>query len=176
MLGAMKPLPVFLALVAAAVGSGLAMRWWPRTLASAVDELGDGDATGAERQACLRIVQERGLARLREGDLRAGVLAAAAAISLGDRSGYRAILAAAAGRTPLLPGGAADGAADPEWIAAASFGDAHLRGLLLAWRDENLGDAPAARSGYARAARAARLAGAELAARLADEGLARLPP
>jgi hypothetical protein len=177
MLGAMRnALPVFLALVGVAVVSGLALRWWPRSFAAAMQELVDGDACGAAREACLRVVLDGGRTGLAGGDLGAGVAAAMAAISLGDEPGYRAILAQAAGRTPLLAGGAAAGAAEPAWIAAASFGEPHLRSLLNATLAESRGAHAAARAEYARAGRAARLAGAELAARLAEAGLARLPP
>lgn len=158
-----------LILIVAALAAGLTLRLWPRSFDSALLELVDGDADAGERVACLRQLRDTGFARMRAGDRGAGVLAAMAAVALEDEAGYRQIVgfAAAATGSAWSPGAAGE-ALDAVGLDNASFGVAHLRSLLLGQRAARLGE-PGAATHFAQAARAARLAGAPLAARLADE-------
>lgn len=167
----MRPLRVFLVLVGILVGGGLVVRHWPPSFETALEKIRDGDADRAERLACTRALLEIGRERFREGDARAGLIAAMAAVVLEERADYERLVADLRDHTPLVPGGA--GRFDPAALVEASLGEPYLAELLAGHAAENAGRTGAAHRHYQRAGVSARLFGARLALELAGAGAAR---
>ena len=167
------PLKLLVLLTAGVLSLGVWLRWAPGPdLGSAVEQLVDGDLDHAARQACLRLVVATGRRGAAEGDLQAGVLAAMAALELGDRPGYEQVAALLRGRSPWLPGCTEPASPDVP-VGDLSLGQPYLRSLLLAQQAENRADRAAASRQFTLARNSARLYGAGEVARLAAEGLER---
>jgi hypothetical protein len=158
----------------------LALAWgaWralpPRDFDAALAHLIDGDADRVERLGCLGVLRDRGAERWRrDGDIRAGVIAATAAIAVGDEAAYARLADELRGRTPWLPSGPATGEPAGDGLAEeASFGETHLRLWLLANRAAAAADRAEAARLYAEADRAAKYYRDPLLARLAAAGAA----
>lgn len=160
-----RPLLVFLVLVAAVLLRAGHERLGSVPPSVAIQRLADGDLEGSERRELLRGLLAAGDLG---GDPAARRTAVLAAIALDDAATYARL----AGEGP--PFGAEDFAPDA-LPPLHGLGDPVVAALLAAMGDEAAERAAAARRRYRQVAAQSRLAGMQLAGRLAQAGLARLP-
>jgi len=148
--------------------------WWLRQpaggLEGALQVVLDGSPDRDQRLRELAIVRDAGLQAARNGDVRAGLLAAMASIDLEDAGSYRQAIELVGSRTAYLPGG---GREDPELLEDAALGEPYLRALMLASAAEIRGDRASARRDFERARVSAEMFRAALGAELATAGLLR---
>lgn len=157
------PLLAAMAAVLLLFGWAAWLRWRPVPFAELVETLRCGDVEHDERVALLR----RLVALDPVADPAVALCRVTAAIALDDEPALRAARGPAG--TPVL------GADDTRFLDLAGLGDPVLTPLLSAMAAELAGDAAAARTRYGQVAASSRLFGMELAGRLCQEGLARLP-